>query len=490
MPACTSGSRVRLSPVALAGRRLRRDGSVLPLTPLLTRGLHEVTRLPYRASGIVIANVVALAAFCVIWVLFREFVGSARRPPALPFSPSGPPASCSRWCSATVCCSCSHPRACWCCAASGGGPRSHSVCSRVSPAPTEWCSRCAPPGRPTSRTAGAGAGCPGFRCPGAPSASSAYLGYLSDRARQPDRVVHGGAPRLGEGLRLPGTTGGRTFTAMHHPTERRSRRRHPRRRHRCGSRRIDDHGCGCLRSSRSTPARSSYSRSVPARARACRDIASTRSRSSSFRDRARSTIRGLLIGCSTRRARALHAHRHAAAHHALICGCDPGPRSPVRCQTTGASGSAPGAAGRGCRGVRRGGLRRPGVARVPSRRRRRSRRPNRRRRGGSVGRSGGARPRSSGAAFVDEAAAPALVGDEEVIGGGPQEPPAAATDRSGNDVGVGDDHRDLVHRAQRDAPAQAVDETIDACPPPVRHAAVRRSRPEPPPRRSAGRATT
>jgi hypothetical protein len=49
-----------------------------PLMPLLTRGVHEVTRLSFRASGIAVANLAALAAFCLIWVLFREFVGEDR----------------------------------------------------------------------------------------------------------------------------------------------------------------------------------------------------------------------------------------------------------------------------------------------------------------------------------------------------------------------------------------------------------------------------
>jgi hypothetical protein len=49
-----------------------------PLMPLLTRGVHEVTRLSLRASGIAVANLAALGACCVIWVLFREFVGQER----------------------------------------------------------------------------------------------------------------------------------------------------------------------------------------------------------------------------------------------------------------------------------------------------------------------------------------------------------------------------------------------------------------------------
>ena len=46
-----------------------------PLMPLVIRAVHEVTRLPYRTSGILAANVAALAACCVIWLLFREFAG-------------------------------------------------------------------------------------------------------------------------------------------------------------------------------------------------------------------------------------------------------------------------------------------------------------------------------------------------------------------------------------------------------------------------------
>ena len=56
------------------------DGTAafFPLLPLLTRGAHEVTRLSYRASGTAVANVAALVAFCVIWLLFREFAGPDR----------------------------------------------------------------------------------------------------------------------------------------------------------------------------------------------------------------------------------------------------------------------------------------------------------------------------------------------------------------------------------------------------------------------------
>ena len=49
-----------------------------PLLPMLTRGLHEVTRLSVRTSGIAVANASALAAFCVIWLLFRDVVGERR----------------------------------------------------------------------------------------------------------------------------------------------------------------------------------------------------------------------------------------------------------------------------------------------------------------------------------------------------------------------------------------------------------------------------
>jgi hypothetical protein len=61
-----------------AGKGFNGTAAFFPLMPLLTRGLHEVTRLSYRASGIAVANVAALGAFCVIWVLFRELVGRDR----------------------------------------------------------------------------------------------------------------------------------------------------------------------------------------------------------------------------------------------------------------------------------------------------------------------------------------------------------------------------------------------------------------------------
>jgi hypothetical protein len=56
-----------------------------PLLPLLTRAVHNITRLPFRASGIAVANAAGLAAFCVIWLLFREFVGERRATVALAF---------------------------------------------------------------------------------------------------------------------------------------------------------------------------------------------------------------------------------------------------------------------------------------------------------------------------------------------------------------------------------------------------------------------
>jgi hypothetical protein len=54
-----------------------------PLLPLLVRGVHDVTRLPFRASGIAVAHASGLAAFCVIWLLFREFVGEGEATTAL-----------------------------------------------------------------------------------------------------------------------------------------------------------------------------------------------------------------------------------------------------------------------------------------------------------------------------------------------------------------------------------------------------------------------
>jgi Gpi18-like mannosyltransferase len=61
-----------------AGGGFNGTAAFFPLMPLLTRGVHEVTRLSFRASGIAVANLAALGAFCVIWVLFREFVGQER----------------------------------------------------------------------------------------------------------------------------------------------------------------------------------------------------------------------------------------------------------------------------------------------------------------------------------------------------------------------------------------------------------------------------
>jgi len=49
-----------------------------PLLPLATRAVHIATRLSVRTSGIAVANASALAAFCVIWMLFREVVGDRR----------------------------------------------------------------------------------------------------------------------------------------------------------------------------------------------------------------------------------------------------------------------------------------------------------------------------------------------------------------------------------------------------------------------------
>lgn len=61
-----------------AGQGFNGTAAFFPLMPLLTRGVHEVTRLSLRASGIAVANLAALAACCVVWVLFREFVGQDR----------------------------------------------------------------------------------------------------------------------------------------------------------------------------------------------------------------------------------------------------------------------------------------------------------------------------------------------------------------------------------------------------------------------------
>jgi hypothetical protein len=56
-----------------------------PLLPLLIRGVHDVTRLSFRASGIAVAHASGLAAFCVIWLVFREFVGERDATTGLPF---------------------------------------------------------------------------------------------------------------------------------------------------------------------------------------------------------------------------------------------------------------------------------------------------------------------------------------------------------------------------------------------------------------------
>jgi hypothetical protein len=61
-----------------AGKGFNGTAAFFPLMPLLTRAVHEVTRLSYRASAIAVANIAGLLACCVIWILFREFVGPDR----------------------------------------------------------------------------------------------------------------------------------------------------------------------------------------------------------------------------------------------------------------------------------------------------------------------------------------------------------------------------------------------------------------------------
>jgi Gpi18-like mannosyltransferase len=49
-----------------------------PLLPLVTRGVADVTGLSIRLSGIAVANVAALVAFCIIWILFGEVLDRPR----------------------------------------------------------------------------------------------------------------------------------------------------------------------------------------------------------------------------------------------------------------------------------------------------------------------------------------------------------------------------------------------------------------------------
>src|SRR4051794_7827906 len=61
------------------------SAAFFPLVPLLTRAVHEVTRLQMRTSGIVVANVAGLVAFCVILVLFRDVLDDRRATVAVTF---------------------------------------------------------------------------------------------------------------------------------------------------------------------------------------------------------------------------------------------------------------------------------------------------------------------------------------------------------------------------------------------------------------------
>jgi hypothetical protein len=49
-----------------------------PLLPWLIRGVTDVTGLSLRTSGIGLANLATLAAFCVVWLLARDVLGRAR----------------------------------------------------------------------------------------------------------------------------------------------------------------------------------------------------------------------------------------------------------------------------------------------------------------------------------------------------------------------------------------------------------------------------
>jgi hypothetical protein len=49
-----------------------------PLLSLLTRGVNDVTGLSLRTSGVLIANLATLAAFCVVWLLARDVLGASR----------------------------------------------------------------------------------------------------------------------------------------------------------------------------------------------------------------------------------------------------------------------------------------------------------------------------------------------------------------------------------------------------------------------------
>jgi hypothetical protein len=49
-----------------------------PLLSLVTRGVNDVTGLSLRTSGVLIANLATLAAFCVVWLLARDVLGRSR----------------------------------------------------------------------------------------------------------------------------------------------------------------------------------------------------------------------------------------------------------------------------------------------------------------------------------------------------------------------------------------------------------------------------
>jgi hypothetical protein len=73
-----------------AGHGFDATAAFFPLLPLLTRVVHEATRLSVRTSGVLVATAAALAAFCVIWALFREIVGARRATIALAFLAAWP----------------------------------------------------------------------------------------------------------------------------------------------------------------------------------------------------------------------------------------------------------------------------------------------------------------------------------------------------------------------------------------------------------------
>ena len=63
--------------IATFGYRIHPAANYWPLYPLVSRGFHEVTRLPLIASLIVVANLACLASWIVLYRLFRRLEGEA-----------------------------------------------------------------------------------------------------------------------------------------------------------------------------------------------------------------------------------------------------------------------------------------------------------------------------------------------------------------------------------------------------------------------------